>query len=277
MRDLLEELLTDEGYAVTTAKDGADLRRLVPKLRPDLVICDLKMPGEDGLSLTRWLRADRHAAVLMLTGIGSVLDRVVGLERGADDYPAKPFEPAELRSRFKAVLRRTMAQVHGRPPARLRVGRCVVDVEQKAMFDDNGDKVPLTSMEFDLLDTFITHAKRMLTGDQLLGLAHHQKWNPFARSVDIRIARLRKKIKVDPAKPRVLRTVRGEGYMLLRTASDPDRFHPAFLYSFSQGRSDATFDIAVRRRSDNAASASTYLPISTCGLRSSAVGLNARA
>lgn len=217
MREMLEELLTDEGYAVTTARDGAELRRLVPKLRPDLVICDLKMPGEDGLSLTRWLRAESHAAVLMLTGMGSVLDRVVGLEMGADDYLAKPFEPAELRSRIKAVLRRTMAQAHahGRPPARMRVGRCVVDVEQKVMYDENGEKVALTSMEFDLLYIFITHARRVLSREQLLDLAHHQRWDPFDRSVDIRITRLRKKIETDPAKPRVLRTVRGEGYMLV--------------------------------------------------------------
>jgi two-component system phosphate regulon response regulator OmpR len=217
MRDLLEELLTDEGYTVTTAASGAALRLLVPQIRPDLVICDLKMPGEDGLSLTRWLRAESHAAVLMLTGMGSVLDRVVGLEMGADDYLSKPFEPAELRSRIKAVLRRTMAPVHshGRPSGRVRIGRCVVDVEQKAMFDDSGEAVPVTSMEFDLLYTFLSNANRVLTRDQLLEMAHHQRWDPFDRSVDIRIARLRKKIEQDPAKPRVLRTVRGEGYMLV--------------------------------------------------------------
>lgn len=216
MRELLEELLTDEGYSVTTASNGADLRRLVPKVRPDLVICDLKMPGEDGLSLTRWLRGESHCAVLMLTGMGSVLDRVVGLEMGADDYLSKPFEPAELRSRIKAVLRRTMAPVHaqGRPGNRTRVGRCVVDLEEKAMFDEDGEKVALTSMEFDLLYTFICHPKRVLSRDQLLEMAHHQRWDPFDRSVDIRITRLRKKIEIDPSKPRVLKTVRGEGYML---------------------------------------------------------------
>ncbi len=217
MREMLEELLTDEGYAVTTARGGADLRRLVPQVRPDLVVCDLKMPGEDGLSLTRWLRGESHAAVLMLTGMGSVLDRVVGLEMGADDYLPKPFEPAELRSRIKAILRRTMAPVHagGRPPARIRVGRCVVDTDQKCLFDESGAKVMLTSMEYDLLYTFISHPKRVLTRDQLLEMAHHQRWDPYDRSVDIRITRLRKKIEVDPAKPRVLCTVRGEGYMLV--------------------------------------------------------------
>lgn len=218
MREMLEEFLTEQGYAVTVANGGAELRRLVPEVRPDLVICDLKMPGEDGLSLTRWLRSESHAAVLMLTGMGSVMDRVIGLEMGADDYLAKPFEPAELRSRIKAILRRTMSPAlatQGRPPARLKVGRCVVDLELKTMFDEAGEKVPLTSMEYDLLYTFITHAKRVLNRDQLLEMAHHQRWDPFDRSVDIRIARLRKKIEVDPSKPRVLKTVRGEGYMLI--------------------------------------------------------------
>lgn len=218
MREMLEEFLTDDGYAVTVADGGTELRRLVPQIRPDLVICDLKMPGEDGLSLTRWLRAESHAAVLMLTGMGSVMDRVVGLEMGADDYLAKPFEPAELRSRIKAILRRTMAPTlvaQGRPPARLKVGRCIVDLDQKTMFDEAGEKVPLTAMEFDLLYTFITHAKRVLNRDQLLEMAHHQRWDPYDRSVDIRIARLRKKIEIDPTKPRVLKTVRGEGYMLI--------------------------------------------------------------
>jgi DNA-binding response OmpR family regulator len=176
------------------------------------------MPGEDGLSLTRWLRGEGHAAVLMLTAMGSTTDRIVGLEMGADDYLAKPFEPGELRARIKAILRRTMSAdiaTQGRPPPRIKVGRCVVDIEQKTMFDEEGEKVPLTAMEFDLLYTFITHAKRVLNRDQLLEMAHHQRWDPFDRSVDIRIARLRKKIEVDPAKPRVLKTVRGEGYMLI--------------------------------------------------------------
>jgi two-component system phosphate regulon response regulator OmpR len=122
-----------------------------------------------------------------------------------------------LRSRIKAILRRTMTPVHahGRPPARMRIGRCVVDIEQKTMYDDNGEKVPLTSMEFDLLYTLITHAKRVLSRDQLLEMAHHQRWDPYDRSIDIRITRLRKKIEIDPSKPQVLRTVRGEGYMLV--------------------------------------------------------------
>lgn len=218
MRAMLSEFLTDEGYSVECAADGAELRRLVPMVRPDLVICDLRMPGEDGLSLTRWLRGESHAAVLMLTGMGSVMDRVVGLEMGADDYLAKPFEPAELRARIKAVLRRSMSAgsaAQGRPPARLKIGKCVADLEQKCLFGEAGEKIPLTSMEYDLLHTFILHARRVLNRDQLLEMAHHQKWDPYDRSIDIRIARLRKKIEVDPTKPEVLKTVRGEGYMFV--------------------------------------------------------------
>jgi len=217
VRDLLVDLLGKDGYDVAGAEDGITLRKLVPKFRPDIVICDLMMPGEDGLSLVRWLRGEGHAAVLMLTAMGSTTDRIVGLEMGADDYLAKPFEPGELRARLKAILRRTMSAnlASGRPAARVKVGRCVVDTEMKAMFDDNGERVELTAMEYDLLHTFITHARRPLTRDQLLEFAHHKKWDPFDRSIDMRIARLRKKIEFDPAKPSVLKTVRGEGYMLV--------------------------------------------------------------
>jgi two-component system phosphate regulon response regulator OmpR len=217
VRELLYDLLRKDGYDVEAAEDGIALRRLVPRFRPDLVVCDLMMPGEDGLSLTRWLRGEGHAAVLMLTAMGSTTDRVVGLEMGADDYLAKPFEPAELRARVKAVLRRTMsaAVAAGRPAARVKVGRCVVDTEMKVMFDENGEKVDLTAMEYDLLYTFITHARRPLNRDQLLDLAHHKKWDPYDRSIDMRIARLRKKIELDPSKPAVLKTMRGEGYMLV--------------------------------------------------------------
>jgi len=217
VRDMVEELLIGSGYAVEGAADGAELRQLVPRFRPDLVICDLNMPGEDGLSLTRWLRGEGHCAVLLLTAMGTTIDRVIGLEMGADDYLPKPFDPAELRSRVRAILRRTMAPtlVHGRPSPRLRVGRCVVDLDTKTMFDESGERVPLTAMEFDLLHTFITHARRVLNRDQLLELAHHRRWDPYDRSIDIRVARLRKKIELDPAYPRVLRTARGEGYMLV--------------------------------------------------------------
>jgi DNA-binding response OmpR family regulator len=217
MRETLMEFVRIQGYAAEAAADGADLRRLVPSFRPDLVILDLNMPGEDGLSLARWLKADHHCAILMLTAMGSLPDRVVGLEMGADDYLAKPFDLAELRARIRAVLRRTMnpSLQHGRPPQRLRVGRCVFDVEQRQLFDDSGNGIALTAMEYDMLYVFVTHARRVLNRDQLLELAHNKQWDPYDRSIDNRIARLRKKIEPDLSHPRVLRTVRGEGYMLV--------------------------------------------------------------
>lgn len=215
LRETLAEFITLQGYTVEMAQDGAALRQLVPKIKPDLVLLDLNMPGEDGLSLARWLKSDHHCAILMLTAMGTLPDRVVGLEMGADDYLAKPFELAELRARIRAVLRRTMSPVvvNGRPPDRMRFGKCVFDLTERQLFDDQGNGLPLTAMEFDLLYVFATHPRRVLNRDQILDLAHNRQWDPFDRSVDNRIARLRKKIEVDPAHPRVLRTVRGEGYL----------------------------------------------------------------
>lgn len=216
LRDTLVDFAGRLGYAVQPARDGPELRRLTPGFRPDLVILDLTMPGEDGLSLARWLKADHRCAILMLTAMGALPDRVVGLEMGADDYMAKPFDLSELRARIRAVLRRTMSpgEAGGRPRSRLRLGRCVFDIEARALFDDNGEATPLTPMEFDMLHLMAAHPRRVFSRDQLLELAHHQKWDPYDRSIDNRIARLRRKIEVDPSHPRVLRTIRGEGYML---------------------------------------------------------------
>jgi len=217
LREMLEEYLTAQGYGVRTAADGAALRSLVPQFRPDLVVLDINMPGEDGLSLARWLRAQEHCAILMLTAAVNVTDRVVGLEMGADDYLPKPFDLSELRARVRSILRRTMSPAlqNGRPAGRLRVGRCIVDIEGRKLYDEAGEALVLTSMEFDLLHALISNARRVLSRETLLDLAHHKRWDPFDRSIDIRIARLRKKLELDPRRPRVLRTVRGEGYMLV--------------------------------------------------------------
>ena len=216
LRDTLVEFAERNGYDAQGARDGAALRRLTPAFRPDLVVLDLNLPGEDGLSLARWLKADHACGILMLTAQGAMADRVVGLEMGAADYLAKPFDLPELRARIRAVLRRTMASAiaNGRPPQRMRLGRCIFDVEARALYDDHGEAVSLTAMEYDLLHVFAANPRRVLNRDQLLELAHHRKWDPFDRSIDNRIARLRRKIEVDPAHPRVLITVRGEGYML---------------------------------------------------------------
>ena len=212
MRDMLEELLTDEGYAVTTARDGAELRRLVPLVRPDLVLCDLKMPGEDGLSLTRWLRGESHCAVIMLTGMGSMLDRVVGLEMGADDYLPKPFEPAELRSRIKAVLRRGQ-EPEELKPATLESGPVRMDVERHVV-TVNGDDTRLPLKEFELLEMFLRNPGRVQTRGQLIDRVWGSDYVGDTKTLDVHVKRLRAKLEPDPGDPKYLVTVRGLGYKL---------------------------------------------------------------
>jgi two-component system OmpR family response regulator len=183
------------------------------------VLLDLNLPGEDGLSLTRWLRANHEVAIIMITGSGEVVDRVVGLEVGADDYVAKPFDPRELRARVKSVLRRVGARHDKRAAVpsmqRVKVGRCTLDLATHRLTDAQGSELPITGMEFDLLRVFIEHADRVLSRDQLLTLTRNREWEPFDRSIDIRIARLRRKIEADPSKPATIRTVRGAGYMFV--------------------------------------------------------------
>jgi two-component system phosphate regulon response regulator OmpR len=172
------------------------------------------MPGEDGLSLARWLRAEHDVAIIMVTAAGEVVDRVVGLEVGADDYLAKPFDPRELRARLKSVLRR--AKGRGAPAAkRVKVGRCSLDLQTRQLFDAGGEELPLTGMEFDLLRVFAERPNQVLSRDQLLTHTRNREWEPFDRSIDIRIARLRKKIEANPAKPKTLKTVRGAGYIFI--------------------------------------------------------------
>lgn len=224
LREMLEEYLTQQGFRVTTAANGAVLRRLLEEQPVDLVLLDIRMPGEDGLSLARFIRERYSAGVIMVTAAGAVVDRVVGLEVGADDYIGKPFDPRELLARIKSVLRRLATPAPADPPAaaqsaaRIRIGRCLLDLESHRLFDQNGGDIPLTSMEFDLLHAFATHPNRVLTRDQLLELAHHRGWEPFDRSIDIRITRLRRKVEADPAKPQAIKTVRGKGYLFAPAA-----------------------------------------------------------
>ncbi len=212
------EYLSGHGFEVAVAADGEQMRAALAGSAglPDVVLLDLNLPGEDGLSLTRWLRANHDVAIIMITGAGEVVDRVVGLEVGADDYLAKPFDPRELRARLKSVLRRT--REHAAPAAagkRVKVGRCMLDLATHQLTDEQGAEVPITGMEFDLLRVFAEHANRVLSRDQLLTLTRNREWEPYDRSIDIRIARLRRKIETDPAKPAAIRTVRGAGYMFV--------------------------------------------------------------
>jgi two-component system phosphate regulon response regulator OmpR len=217
IRETTGEYLSGHGYEIALAADGEQMRAAFSAAAPDVVLLDLKLPGEDGLSLTRWLRANHDVGIIMVTGAGEVVDRVIGLEIGADDYIAKPFDPRELRARLKSLLRRTAERPAAKAtaPKQIRIGRFTLNLATHQLVDDNGAELPLTGMEFDLLRVFVENANRVLSRDQLLTLTCNREWEPFDRSIDIRIARLRRKIETDPAEPAVIKTVRGAGYMFV--------------------------------------------------------------
>jgi DNA-binding response OmpR family regulator len=219
IRETTGEYLSENGFEIALAADGEQMRTAIAQAVPDVVLLDLNLPGEDGLALTRWLRKHHDVGIIMVTGAGEVVDRVVGLEVGADDYLAKPFDLRELRARMKSVLRRGKGQAPqsaGEGAAgRVKVGRCMLDLATHQLSDETGAELPITGMEFDLLRVFIENANRVLSRDQLLTLTRNREWEPFDRSIDIRIARLRRKIELDPGKPAAIRTVRGAGYMFV--------------------------------------------------------------
>jgi two-component system phosphate regulon response regulator OmpR len=225
IRETVAEYLEMNGYRVSKADGGAALRQLTEQGRVDLAILDVTMPGEDGLSLARWLRDRNATGIIMLTARDAVVDRVVGIEMGADDYVTKPFDLRELLARVKAVLRRvgrTSVQVDPATPAvgrTITFGACRLDLDAHRLYGPSGDEIPLTAMEFDLLRAFAERPNRVLTRDQLLDLAHNRDFEPFDRSIDIRIARLRRKIESDPAKPSVIKTVRGAGYLFATSSN----------------------------------------------------------
>ncbi|MCP5150316.1 MAG: response regulator [Ectothiorhodospiraceae bacterium] len=219
IRDMLQEYLELNGLRVTCAESGQALRAVVSEDPPDLAVLDITMPGEDGLSIARYLREHTRIGIVMLTASGATVDRIIGLEMGADDYLAKPVDLRELLARIKAVLRRARASGAGGPettaPATTVVsfGRCRLDLDAHKLFAADGEEIPVTAMEFDMLKAFAEHPNRVLSRDQLLDLAHNRDWEPFDRSIDIRISRLRKKVELDPTKPQVIKTVRGAGYL----------------------------------------------------------------
>ena len=217
VRAVLEEYFVSHGYAALSAESAGAARLLVAKHAVDLALVDIHMPGEDGLSLARHLR-ERYArlAIVMLTSAGTVVDRIVGLEMGADDYIPKPFDPRELVARVKSVLRRTSSA--GRADigaARVRIGRCVLDIGAHRLTDEKGGEVPMSPLEFDLLKALAEHPNRALSREHILNLNKQRDWDPFDRSVDLRIMRLRKKIEPDPEHPRFIRTIRNEGYLFV--------------------------------------------------------------
>jgi len=217
VRDAVGEYLSRHGFLVSACDGGAALDALMAERPVDLVLLDVNMPGEDGVSIARRLRAGGKIGIVMLTANGDTFDQVIGLEVGADDYVVKPFEPRLLLARVRAVLRR--AQERGQSVAamgrRVRFGRCVLDLDARRLFDERGVEVPITAMEFDLLRTFAEHPNKVLTRDRILDLAHDREMEPFDRSVDSRVKRLRKKIESDPARPQVLKTVHGAGYQFV--------------------------------------------------------------
>ena len=222
LRDTLHEYFEGHGFTVTSVADGPGMRRVLKDGPTDIVIMDLHLPGEDGLALTRELRAQGPVGIIMLTGSGDTVDRIVGLEMGADDYLAKPVDLRELLARVKSVLRRSQKLPDSKAAPvvaggqRVRMGTCMLDLAAHRLYDAAGEEVPLTSMEFDLLKAFAQHPNRVLSRDQLLDLAHNRESDVFDRSIDVRITRIRKKIEVDPEKPQILKTVRGAGYMFVQ-------------------------------------------------------------
>jgi DNA-binding response OmpR family regulator len=217
-RQVIAECLARHGLRPSTLASGIELKRLAQHVMPDLALLDVHLnEPEDGFALARWLRSrSARIGIIMLTAAGDTIDRVVGLESGADDYIAKPFEPRELVARVKALLRRAGAAAQ--PPPRLtevRVGTAMLDLQRHVLVLADGTESNLAASEFDLLRLFVENPNRPLTRDWLLETVSHRDAQVFDRAIDNRIMRLRRKLERDPAKPKAIRSVRGVGYMFV--------------------------------------------------------------
>lgn len=220
MRDLLGRALRREGYRVSAAGDGKGMRAALAEERIDLVLLDLMLPGEDGLTLCRDLRATSALPVIMLTAKGEELDRVLGLKMGADDYIPKPFSTLELLARIEAVLRRAKgAQPPAEAPRRVRFAGWILDIDRRELESAEGTVVPLSSGEFSLLQVLVERPRRVLSREQLLDLARGRSAVAFDRSIDTQVSRLRRKIEDDAKTPELIKTVWGGGYMLAADVS----------------------------------------------------------
>lgn len=214
IRDLTARFLRKHGFRASMAANGREMDSQLAGGRFDLVVLDLMMPGEDGLSICRRLRSRGATPIVMLTALGEETDRIVGLEMGADDYLPKPFNPRELLARIKAVLRRSEAPAPETPAGRrLAFSGFVLDLAARELRDREGSPVALTAGEFDLLAAFAERPGRVLNRDQLLDLTRGREAGPFDRSVDVQLSRLRRKIEADPGAPTLIKTVRGGGYV----------------------------------------------------------------
>lgn len=217
IRSLLAEYLDDNGFRALTAADGAAMRKILDAQHVDLMVLDLNLPGEDGLALCRDLRARSTLPVIMLTARSAPLDRILGLEMGADDYLPKPFEPRELLARIRSVLRRTQAAQHEREPPEVGLYRFdgrVLDLTARHLVDPEGVVIALSGAEFKLLRIFLERPNRVLNRDQILNLTQGRDAAPFDRSIDLQVCRLRQKLGDDARQPRIIKTVRNEGYVL---------------------------------------------------------------
>lgn len=221
LRSLLSTYLGRNGMDVSVAENAAQARAHVAQRVPAMVVLDVNMPGENGLSLARWLRETHPAmGILMLTSLADSVDRIVGLELGADDYVPKPFELRELLARVRALLRRSQRPVVAAPSAehvatgqRVRFHGFVLEPQQRRLTDPAGVEVVLTAAEFDLLALLVRQPNRPLTRDQIMEHAHHRGWEVFDRSIDLRVMRLRRKIERNPNHPQIIKTVRNVGYV----------------------------------------------------------------
>jgi two-component system OmpR family response regulator len=224
-REMVGDYLRLHGFEVTLCDGGTSLRQLLEKQAADLIVLDLNMPEEDGLSIVRWIKQRLTVPIIMLTATASPIDRVVGLELGADDYLAKPCELRELLARIRVVLRRGSGPAPAGPPTATRppvkFGTKWLDVEARVLRDEGGNEHPLASSEFALLKAFAENPKRVLTRERLLDLAEARDREAFDRAIDVRITRIRKKIEPDPARPSVIRTVRGAGYLFSPDGAEP--------------------------------------------------------
>lgn len=218
IRELVEEYLSAQGFEVECAADANAARAAMQRRKPDLVVLDVGLPGEDGLSMARHVRAQHDIGIIMASGAGDTLDRIIGLEVGSDDYLGKPFDLRELLARIRSVLRRYRKSgpiTQEGPPSLLSLGHVRFDIEGRQLLDAQGSDIPLTTSEYDLLKVLVERPRRVLTRDQIMSLTHNRDWSPYDRSIDILITRLRRKVEADPATPQIIKTVRGAGYMYL--------------------------------------------------------------
>ncbi|WP_429041559.1 response regulator [Aeromonas media] len=216
IRDLLKRFLEQHGMRVSCARDGKEMKRLLDEREFDLLVLDLMMPGEDGLTLCRELRVKSRLPIIMLTAMGEETDRIIGLEMGADDYLAKPFNPRELLARIKAVMRRTQAEIQPVPEILtrdLRFDRWLLDINRRELVDEEGVGMSLSTAEFDLLKVFLERPQRVLSRDQLLDLARGREAVAFDRAIDTLVSRLRRKLERDPKNPELIKTIWGGGYL----------------------------------------------------------------